>query len=165
LGTGSICSTKKTGVLKLKKEQLKEYIGAGNVKGGRTVSPSMDHPHIDKFYKIKSAVATFPYIHIDDIDDVDVVDLEDFEEIKDEDNEFPYPYSGYESGESFEDTVSIGAGGTAGSGIPSKAGGGGSNQDAPAGMNSPGWASAPRNTERARKEKDYIKDFLSKFSV
>lgn len=155
----------------MNRKKLKEYTGQGHLRGGgRTVAPRMDHPHSDKLFKVKSAVATFPYIHIDDVDENDLMDLQNIYDGMDFDNEeFSYPFEGHEDGESFEkrNEISPSAGGP-GIGIlktPSKAVGGGSNQNMPAGMNSPGWASSPRNTEKSKKENDYIKDFLLKFDI
>jgi len=150
-------------------KKLYEYTSSTNydLGGGRTVAPRMDHPNSDQYFKIRTAVASFPYIQIDDVDDVDIINLEEYFAEEESSKNYPYPFVGYEDSESFELSheidPSIGGVGIGTLQTPSKAGGGDTNQNMPVGMNSHGWASAPRNTEKAKNEKDYMKDFLSKF--
>mgnify|MGYP005635745527 CR=1 FL=1 len=149
----------------MKRKNLKEY---ANTSGNGPPSPTT--PNLDQFYKVKSSIATFPYIQIDDIDDVDIVNVEELNRNKDEESEaFPYPFENFENPEAFEKSVEInpmsGGPGMSILKTPSKAKGGKSNQTMPPGMNSPGWASAPRNGIKAKSENDYIKDFLLRIDI
>jgi len=133
----------------------------------RQMGGSPDWARRYDYFKPLNALPSFPYIddesangdpYIDELSSI-VDDMDN----RVESDIYQYPFNGYKSGKDFENNIHQNKSQREINSIPSQASGGGrSNSNMPAGMNSPGWASAPRNGKKDS-DRDIIKDFLAKY--